>query len=739
MGPSPKDVTEFRSVFSDRITMYDKRVKIFIAASLLLLGIGVLRLVQMQLLADSSLRDEIAALKLQRGRSKQLKTLRGQILDRNGKVLAIDIPQFQITIDYSLSRFWDRRVVMAEKLLAEESASNPSLYDLYNEVAARREDLKRIIRDCTQFGATEAQIEERITSMNDKMWNLRTFFAWRRNDPDPNIIAKYRGQINSIPMSEARSDFERRFPDQTQRYKLIGRVDDIRDLYESQPLLELKTDDDIFTAQFEFMDINDVDVVPRGRREYPYGSVAAQTIGWVGRATQDRDKALFEHDRLASYLEGEVCGRRPGVEYVCEPILRGRRGELVRDIDGQLVRSTETEFGQNVQLTLDIELQSRIQDYLTDPALNKNADANMAVVVVQVQTGDILALVSLPTYDNNRVHLDYGKLSTDPNRPLLNRAIAEHYPPGSSVKPIILIAGMEAGVVTADTVIGCPSHLPPRGWPRCWIYRQYNIGHDEQWTNKARNAIKGSCNIYFSRLANDIEPGVLQHWLYGFGYGHRLPLACPLPDSDNRIRRRLRQAAGKIDSSRVRAGAQVESLDDIPPLQKRDRPLFGIGQGNLWATPLQVANSFATLARGGKAIPPQLFLMPKASTPGFSAEPADLQISDQTLRTVYDGMDAVVNESGGTANREFGPSALGSQGVKVYGKTGSTERPYHAWFAGFAEDHEGAKIALAVIVEGGEHGSSDAAPLARDVIQFCVEKGYVGQASPAVLLPQDGL
>ena len=91
--------------------------------------------------------------------------------------------------------------------------------------------------------------------------------------------------------------------------------------------------------------------------------------------------------------------------------------------------------------------------------------------------------------------------------------------------------------------------------------------------------------------------------------------------------------------------------------------------------------------------------------------------------------------SGGSANRTFGPSNLGAQGVKAYGKTGSTERPYHAWFAGFAEDHEGAKIALAVIVEGGEHGSSDAAPLALEVIGFCIEKGYVGTAPQPTILP----
>ena len=720
---------------SNRIGMYEKRVKVFIATSLLLLAVGVLRLVQMQLLADSSLRDEITALKQQRGWSKQLKTLRGQILDRNGKVLATDTPQFQIAIDYQLSCFWDRRVIDAKRFVAEDSSTNVSAeVDLYNEVMARRSDIDRIIGDCTKFGVSKDEITARIEQINDKIWNLRTFLAWLRNDPDPNIVAKYTPQIDSIPLSKAQADFERRFPSQRQRFKLIIRVDDIRDMYEQQPLLELKTEDDIFAAQLEFMDINDVDIIPRGQRQYPYDSVASQTIGWVGGATQDRDRALFKNDPLASYLEGEICGRRPGVEYVCEPILRGRRGELVHDIDRKLVRHTETEFGQDVQLTLDIELQRRIEEYLADPARNANADANMAAVVIEIRSGDILALVSLPTFNCNRVHIDYAKLIKDPNHPLLNRAIAQHYPPGSSVKPIILTAGMEAGAIKPDEVISCPAAPAPRGWPDCLIYRRSGIGHDNQWDNKARNAIKGSCNIYFSHLAARLEPPVLQRWLYRFGYGHRTPLACPLLEPNNPLRRKLRQVPGQIGGTYVPANAKIESLEDLPPLQKRDLPLFGIGQGNLWTTPLQVANSFAILARGGRSRPPRLFLNPK-SLAEETREPVDLQTSDLTLQTIYDGMDAVVSEPGGTAHRAFSPNRLAQQGVKVLGKTGSTERPPHAWFAGFAEDHEGAKIALAIIVEGGEHGSSDAAPLGRDIFQFCVDKGYVGAAASTLPLP----
>ena len=107
----------------------------------------------------------------------------------------------------------------------------------------------------------------------------------------------------------------------------------------------------------------------------------------------------------------------------------------------------------------------------------------------------------------------------------------------------------------------------------------------------------------------------------------------------------------------------------------------------------------------------------------------DLGISRQTLDVIYDGMSAVVNESGGTAYKEFEPvlESFAQQDVKVHGKTGSTEAPDNAWFAGFARDSIGRGIAIAVVVEGGQHGSQDAAPLARDIIQFCIEAEYIGQ------------
>lgn len=725
--------------------MYSKRVKIFIAFSVVLLAVCVARLAQMQLLGASGVQERIAELKRLRGQSTQLKTIRGRILDRKGCVLATDRAQFWVHINYSLSSFLDERVRQNLLDTANEQA-NPDkaiekAKDLIND---RLEDLSRIINKCAAFkGVDPLEITAEIQRINDVVWNNRVFQAWRRAFPNSEVRETY-PNISSVPLSVAVADFEAKEPDPVKRRELANKVD-ILEMRQNWPLVELKTDDDIFAAQLEFIDTEGVQILPLEHRFYPYGAVAAQTIGWVGLATRQQDKEPLEDDRLLSYLDGEVCGREDGVEYVCEGILRGRRGEWVRDIDNQLVSETDTQPGDDVTLTLDVELQRRIEDYLAQVPRDPNWGAGMSAVVIDVGTGDILALVSVPVYDLNRVRYDYGELVADPAKPLINRAINKQYPPGSVVKPLILIAGLESGKVTPEEVISCPSQAPPEGWPRCLIFRISGVGHDIRWENNARNAIKGSCNVYFSHLADRIDPPVLQQWLYKFGYGHKslgsVERAEDAQNSDSQSRSAARipprtfdQTSGTISSTIPRG--DIQSLDDVPALRPGTRRQFGIGQGDLRVTPLQVANAMATLAREGVYMPPRIFhaksagdnreLVPQAAA-------IDLGIHLETLAVVYDGMSAVVNETSGTAHTPFQPflATLTAEDVKVYGKTGSTEKPEHAWFAGFAQDRSARKIAFALVVEGGQGGASDAAPLVRNIIQFCIEAGYVGKALPS--------
>ena len=704
--------------------MYDKRIKIFVILIAFFLLVCLLRLAQMQVRDDSFYRDKIAKLRLQQGQSRQLKTVRGKILDRHGRVLADDQSQFQLCINYSLSSFADPRVRQTK--LQRAAQRNPALTPkLQDQCEKGLKNLQYVFDKCVSFGLQRADIEHRIEEINNKVWNLRTFLAWRRNGPDPDILKSYDYKITDIPFSKALADFEKKFPDENQRLLLISKIDNIAEMNKTWPLLELKTDDDIFTAQLEFLDINGVQVLPGAHRFYPYGATAAQTIGWVSSAA-GKDGQLFADDKLSTYLDDEVCGREDGTEYVCEALLRGRRGEVVYDIDGQVISRTETKFGQDVSLTLDIELQKKIEDYLADCTRNRNCKAPMAVVVIEVATGDILALVSMPSFDLNRVRYDYARIAGDPARPLVNRAVNEQYPPGSVVKPLILIAGLESGKITPAETISCPAQPAPKGWPSCWLYNKYrSMGHDDNWTNNARNAVKGSCNIYFSRLADRIEPSVLQQWLFMFGYG-RAALFAPAAVGLSVPYRNFRQVSGQI--SNYPPESAIAGPDQLPPLDKGERRYFGIGQGNLRASPLQVANAMAAVARGGLYKLPKLFI--EQDGPEFDS--VALNISRQTLNVVRDGMSAVVGEEGGTAYNEFAYTGFSQQGVRVYGKTGSTENPNNAWFAGFAEDQTGRSVVIAVMVEGGQHGASDAAPLARDIIQFCIEAKYVGPAVDGV-------
>jgi penicillin-binding protein 2 len=562
---------------------------------------------------------------------------------------------------------------------------------------------------------------------------MKSFLSWTRHSPDPQLIAKY-GTVNSVPLSEALAQLEGRYPDPAERNKLIAAVpdQDIPQRNRQCALVELKTETEVFAAQQEFQEfteLDEVEIVTTGQRYYPFRTVAAQTIGWVGPATQPRDLHAFADDPLASYLDGEVCGREDGVEYICESILRGRRGEAVHDIDGRLIRASEAEFGRDVQLTLDVRLQQQIEQLLTNSQVNPDyAQAPMAAVLIDACSGEILALVSLPRYDLNTARYDYDELISDPNQPMTNRALGRLYPPGSVAKPVILIAGLESGAITPQESISCPAAPAPPGWPDCLIYRLSGTGHDTMWKNNARNATKGSCNCYFSHLADRTDSRVLQEWLFRFGYGRGVPLSYPAPRSADSSLRCFRQAAGQIGSTIAPAYADVNSVDQLPALFERDRKMFGIGQGNFRVTPLQVAEAFATLAQRGQSRPPRLFLSPESPP---AVEPIGLPISPATLDVVYDGMSAVVNEHGGTAYKAFVSSGLGQHGVKVYGKTGSTERPFDAWFAGFAEDADGRKIALAIVIEGGQHGGGDAAPLGRDILQLCVQAGYLGKEAPA--------
>ncbi|MBN1786820.1 MAG: hypothetical protein JW806_00310 [Sedimentisphaerales bacterium] len=686
--------------------MHNKRLRIFALFCVLFAAICLGRLGYIQLNPNSAWQSQLE--RISSGASERLPSLRGKILDRNGKILAGDEAKFSLCIDYKLARLADERFWKVQLLQSLHRSNTKDAGEKIRAKYARDFDaLNQIIHKCAQFkNLTFEQVKTQINEqINEPIWRLRHYLAWKRRCPD--------------------KKFEDAVPDANERLILAAKID-VAEMHQGQEIFKFENDDEVLAAQLKFLDTDGVQIQPSAQRYYPYGSSASQLIGWV-RPADIEDNPEFLTDQLERYMHGDVTGFS-GIEYVCEPFLRGRRGEILYDIDKKIVSDIETVYGSDVKLTIDIDLQKKIEELLKNKNRNPNFDSPAAVVVIDINSTDILAMVSLPGFDLNQARWEYSRLVSDANKPLINRVINQNYPPGSTIKPIILAAGLIDNQIKADDIISCPSHETTRGWPNCWIYKSYGYGHDEQWAdeggNRARNAIRGSCNIYFSHLATMIVPWKLQKYLYDFGYGRKTLEVTDvnIVDSfrDHPVRN-FRQSAGIISSSS--ANTDDISLEQMPGIDPAERRFFGLGQGNFRATVLQVANAHATLARGGIYKKARVLIsqpMDKGNKTGLKPE---------NVSIIYEGMHAVVSEPGGTAQRQFAGSGFEEKGIMVYGKTGSTENPDHAWFAGFAKDSGGKSIAFAVLIEGGQHGSSDAAPIGRDVISLCVEAGYLDQIS----------
>jgi penicillin-binding protein 2 len=659
----------------------------------------------------------------------QLPTVRGRILDRTDKILARDKAVFYLHVKYDLLQLCDERVWEGKILVGINKDKTQDQVEQQLQAKHRQDisNLEKVIKKSSEIsGLSREEIETRVRNINNRVWNRRKFDAWSQNCPDSPLKAEYKGKY--VPQRKALAEFDEAFSSESKRLKLVMKENPSETL-ESYALIRLASNSELVAAQLEFFDIAAVEIYPEAERIYPCNSSACQIIGWVGPA-QEQERVLFVQNDYLRYLEGEVTGK-DGVEKVCEVILRGRRGEVTYNKDSMLINRKPTQLGRDVSLSLDIELQQKIENYLTDPKSNPLSDSGSAAVVLEVATGDILAMVSTPIYDLNSARQDYNQLLASSGAPMKNKCIEEHYPPGSSVKPLILIMGLEEGKITSNEIIGCPYQHAPKHWPDCYLFKKGSC-HDWSWENlggnKARNAIRGSCNIYFSHLADRLEPSVFQRWLYDFGYGRRI-LPGPviedgLPEQVqvDRIQLSLRESRGQI-SSEIPIN-RVSGLEDMPKLFKAERRFFGIGQGNLRTTVLQVANALAAIARGGIYKKPRLFLI---ESDIYNSYQVNLGISKRTIAVVRDGMKAVVNESGGTAYKAFTNSGLSEKDITVYGKTGSTQAPNNAWFMCFAEDSSGRAVVVTLMVEGGESGGQDAAPLGRDIIRFCNEAGYVGR------------
>lgn len=443
-------------------------------------------------------------------------------------------------------------------------------------------------------------------------------------------------------------------------------------------------------------------------RYYPYGSLAAHLVGYVAAVSEEE----LSDDPLLS-LPGFRIGKN-GVEKTYDLALRGSAGSRQVEVNalGRIIRELSRRDGQpgdDYALTIDIGLQ--------EFATTRLGQDSAAAAVLDVHTGDILALASTPGFDPNAFgvglsHEEWQKLTTDKRAPLTNKAISGQYPPGSIFKLMATLAALEGNHITPEHRFFCPGYYDfGNARFHCWRER----GHG--WMRMI-DAITQSCDVYFYDVARRVGIDALGEMARRFGFGERLGLGLP------------GEQGGFVPTREWKQATYGE------PWQGGETLIIGIGQGYLLATPLQLAVMTARLANGGVAVTPRLIshvIRGGRSEPVPRAASPSMNISPSSLALALKGMMQVTNDPHGTAYR----ARISDPAMIMAGKTGSSqvrritkserlnkikknedlpwEQRDHALFVGFAPV-DAPRYAVSVIVEHGGSGARVAAPVARDIL-----------------------
>ncbi|HTC20323.1 MAG TPA: penicillin-binding protein 2, partial [bacterium] len=428
-------------------------------------------------------------------------------------------------------------------------------------------------------------------------------------------------------------------------------------------------------------------------RFYPHGDLASHVLGYIGEISEDDLSRMRE----GGYAVGDLIGKK-GVERTYDEILRGQNGGVEVQVDASGTQRRTLAYrnpiqGQTLKLTLDWKLQQLAEDLLGDEI--------GSIIVTNPQTGEILALVSRPNFDPNAFvsgisYKEWNGLLKDKNHPLENRAIQGQYPPGSIFKLVTALAALEDGVIDLNKVFLC------RGiyWYTVWPYRCWRIsGHG--WVNLER-AIIESCDIFFYQLGLLVKIDKIYRMARELGLGSKTQI-----DLDSEV-------SGLVPNSRWK-----ESTQHMPWFPG-DTIHMSIGQGYLLTTPLQMLDVTSSLAMNGQLYRPHLLYRVVDRTTGrtvFEKQPELLHEADITqvhLDFIKATMEKVVNSDNGTGKKAR------IKGVRVAGKTGTSENPHgdnHAWFTAYAPA-EDPKVAVIVLVENGGEGGVVSAPIAKRLMEL---------------------
>ncbi len=474
--------------------------------------------------------------------------------------------------------------------------------------------------------------------------------------------------------------------------------------FEPVPILFELTEEQIARIAVNQFRLPGVEVVAQLVRHYPQGPHFAHSVGYVGRINEKELKTLDPVNYSGTHHIGKT-----GIERFYEPELHGQVGyeEVETNARGRVLRvlkRTDPIPGKDIVLSLDIKLQEAAEAAL--------GGRRGAIVALDPRTGEVLAMVSQPSFDPNLFVTGisfkaYAELRDSIDRPLFNRVLRGLYPPGSTIKPAVAIAGLDSGVVNASTRVFDPGYYQLPNYDH--KYRNWNRTGDG-WVD-LDTAIMRSNDTYFYDLAHKMGIDKLSSYMNRFGIGQKVALDM------------FEESAGLMPSREWKRATRRQAWFPGETL------ILGIGQGYMQATPLQLAQATSLIASKGKWIRPHLAKTIEGQQPVDPNPMEDIVLSDKSnWAKVTHGMEQVMQGARGTARK----AAIGAQ-YRIAGKSGTAQvvaikqgEKYdrnkvqerhrdHALFVGFAPA-EDPRIVISVMVENGESGSGVAAPVLRQVM-----------------------
>jgi penicillin-binding protein 2 len=484
-----------------------------------------------------------------------------------------------------------------------------------------------------------------------------------------------------------------------------------------------------------------VDVKRVFLRKYPYHQLAAQIVGNIGQVSP----AELKGDKYRHVPQGTIVGQ-DGLEYSYDRYLRGRDGltRIVVDANGNPTRTDlqrAAQPGRQLQLSLDLGVQRAAQDAMARAGRGLPG----AFVAMDPTNGEVIALGSYPSFDPSILSRPITPSAYEhyfgesAGAPAYDRAIAGYYPTGSTFKPITAMAALTHGIITPDTPINDPGCLSVG-----LANQQFcNAGQVANGTLSLRRALQVSSDVFFYTLGRDLnglphQP--LQTWAHSLGLGRRTGIDLPgeiqglIPD------RRWRDQINKKEiawEKRTHHGCCRYS--DKRSWTVGDNVNLAVGQGDLQATPLQMATAYSTLATGGRVPRPHLGMRVQDNSGRLVQQlnpgsPRHISIDPNYRQAIMDGLHAAASSPGGTSFDVW--NGWDQNRFPIFGKTGTAQRPPHpdqSWYVAYSYDgspnHR--PIVVAVTLEGGGFGAEAAAPAARLIISkwFGVKGKYIAGSS----------